>query len=406
MGTSKVTMTATYTINQYTLEYVDHDGSVLQTANYNYGSDLSAVSAPENPTKTGYTFDGWSGVVPLTMGTTKVTMTATYTINQYTISLNTSGGNIMEPLTGVSGEAVTAPSNPTRNGYSFTGWFIDLAKTTPYTFTEYPSENITVYAGWVSSNLSFALINLNTEYSVSRGTATGEIIIPSTYLGLPVTKIADNGFSRFGQTWVFTSISIPEGIKVIGQYGLFSIPFTSITLPSTLERIELGAFAFTSIKSIHIPANVSFISSQTFSASTYLETISVDPLNEWFTSQDGILYNKDMTKLLSFPPGSLLTTYTIPATVTMLEEYSIRQVSKIQSLIFQNGLVELKAYSISACSALVSVIIPISVTTMAASSVANNSNLIIYVEALSKPAGWSTNWNYSNRPVVWGYIID
>jgi uncharacterized repeat protein (TIGR02543 family) len=312
----------------------------------------------------------------------------------------------MGSLSGASGEAVSTPSDPTRAGYSFTGWFGDEAKTTPYTFTVYPSDNITVYAGWASANLSFTLINSNTEYEVSRGTATGDIIIPATYLGLPVTKIADNAFDRFGNPWLLTSMVIPEGIKIIGQNAFRSYSLTSISLPSTIERIEAYAFTFAQITTIHIPAHVSFIGLQNFSSSTSLASITVDSTNEWYTAQDGILFNKDMTTLLSFPPGSLLLTYTVPSSVTMIEEYSIRQVTRIQYLVFQNGLVELKAYSISSCTALVSIIIPISVTTMASSSISNNTILSIYAEALSKPAGWNLNWNSSNRPVTWGFVIE
>jgi len=268
MGTSKITVTATYTINQYALEYVDYNGDVLQTTNYDYGADLTAVTPPANPTRIGYSFDSWSGAVPALMGTSKVTVTATYTVLLYTITLNTSGGNLMGSLSGASGEAVSTPSDPTRAGYSFTGWFSDEAKTTPYTFTVYPSDNITVYAGWASANLSFTLINSNTEYEVSRGTATGDIIIPATYLGLPVTKIADNAFDRFGNPWLLTSMVIPEGIKIIGQNAFRSYSLTSISLPATIERIEAYAFTFAQITTIQIPAHVSLIGLQNFSSST------------------------------------------------------------------------------------------------------------------------------------------
>jgi len=55
------------------------------------------------------------------------------------------------------------------------------------------------------------------------------------------------------------------------------------------------------------------------------------------------------------------------------------------------------------CSSLTSVEIPDSVTSISAFAFFGCSRLTIYCEAASQPSGWASNWNYSNRPVVWGY---
>jgi uncharacterized repeat protein (TIGR02543 family) len=125
MGTDKVTMTATYMINQYTVEYLDYDGAVIQTSNYYYNSDLSGVTSPNSPTRTGYTFASWSGTIPETMGTDKVTMKATYTINQYTVEYIDFDGTVLqtEEYDFESDLShVTAPNSPTRIGYTFENW--------------------------------------------------------------------------------------------------------------------------------------------------------------------------------------------------------------------------------------------------------------------------------------------
>lgn len=71
-----------------------------------------------------------------------------YDRNSYTISFDMDGGSAEVPITAVHGAAVTAPANPTKPGYTFEGWYSDEDLTTPYTFTVMPTENTTVYAKW------------------------------------------------------------------------------------------------------------------------------------------------------------------------------------------------------------------------------------------------------------------
>ena len=114
-----ITLYAKWDMNEYIVEYIDFDGRVLQTNSYDYGTNLKSSTAPRNPTRAGYTFDGWSGTVPATMGTTKVTITATYTINQYTITFNSNGGSSVSAITQDYDTAVTEPVDPTKTDYKY-----------------------------------------------------------------------------------------------------------------------------------------------------------------------------------------------------------------------------------------------------------------------------------------------
>ena len=136
--TETVTYTATWEINQYTITFNTDGGSTVAPITQNYGT---TVTAPTAPTKTGYTFTGWSAEVPTTMPAENVTLTAQWTVNQYTITFDTAGGNAIDPITQDYGTAVVAPANPTKDGYTFTGW----DKTIPSTM---PAENITITATW------------------------------------------------------------------------------------------------------------------------------------------------------------------------------------------------------------------------------------------------------------------
>ncbi|MBQ0073016.1 MAG: InlB B-repeat-containing protein [Prevotella sp.] len=133
-----ITVTAKWKINSYTITFNSNGGSTVDAITKNYGE---AITAPSNPTRTGYTFDGWDKQIPTTMPAESQTITAQWKINSYTITFNSNGGSVVSAITKNYGEAITAPSNPTRTGYTFDGW----DKTIPTTM---PAESQTITAKW------------------------------------------------------------------------------------------------------------------------------------------------------------------------------------------------------------------------------------------------------------------
>jgi uncharacterized repeat protein (TIGR02543 family) len=138
MPAEDVTITAKWTINQYTITFDTDGGSGIDPITADYGTE---VTAPAEPTKTGYTFVGWEPALPTTMPAEDVTITAKWTINQYTITFDTDGGSGIDPITADYGTEVTAPAEPTKTGYTFAGWDNDIP-------TTMPAENITITAKW------------------------------------------------------------------------------------------------------------------------------------------------------------------------------------------------------------------------------------------------------------------
>ena len=138
MPAENMTITATWQINQYTITFNTDGGSTVAAITQNYGT---TIIAPENPTKTGYTFKKWDAEIPATMPAENITITAEWDINQYTITFNTDGGSAIDAITQDYGTAIVAPANPTKSGYTFTGW----DKTIPSTM---PAENMTITAQW------------------------------------------------------------------------------------------------------------------------------------------------------------------------------------------------------------------------------------------------------------------
>ena len=138
MPAGDMTVTAKWKINQYAITFDTDGGSKIDPITQNYGT---AIIAPKAPTKTGYTFDGWDKTIPGTMPAEDVTVTATWKINQYTITFNTDGGSEVESITQDYGTTIAKPTDPTKTGYTFAGWSEKIPETMP-------AENVTVKAQW------------------------------------------------------------------------------------------------------------------------------------------------------------------------------------------------------------------------------------------------------------------
>ena len=129
---------AKWEINQYTITFDTNGGSEIAPITQDYGTE---ITAPDNPTRKGYTFKGWDKEIPKTMPAENITVKAQWEINQYTIAFDTNGGSEIAPITQDYGTAITAPADPTRKGYTFRGWDKEIPETMP-------AENITITARW------------------------------------------------------------------------------------------------------------------------------------------------------------------------------------------------------------------------------------------------------------------
>ena len=159
--TENLTLTAKWTVNQYTIAFDTDGGSAIDSITQDYGT---AVTAPADPTRTGYTFAGWTPAIPETMPAENLTIKAKWTVNTYTITFDTDGGSAIAPITQDYGTAVTAPADPTRTGYTFAGWTPEIPETMP-------AENLTVKAKWTVNQYTIT-------YDLDGGTAEGN---PASY---------------------------------------------------------------------------------------------------------------------------------------------------------------------------------------------------------------------------------
>ena len=124
MPAEDVTISGTFTINKYLVTF-KVDGEIVYSESLEYGA---SIVVPEVPEKEGHTFNGW-GEVPETMPAHDVTLNGTFTVNKYLVTFTVDGAVIASDSLEY-GTAITVPTMPEREGYTFSGWS-EVAETVP-----------------------------------------------------------------------------------------------------------------------------------------------------------------------------------------------------------------------------------------------------------------------------------
>ena len=221
---------AKWEINQYTITFDTNGGSEIAPITQDYGTE---ITAPDNPTRKGYTFKGWDKEIPKTMPAENITVKAQWEINQYTIAFDTNGGSEIAPITQDYGTKITAPDNPTRKGYTFKDWDKEIPETMP-------AENITVKAQW----------EIN-QYTIAFDTAGGSAVAPITQnYGTAIAAPADP--TREGYTFIGWDKAIPatmpaENMIITALWRDIAVPTGEIKIAengwkSFLNTITFGLF--------------------------------------------------------------------------------------------------------------------------------------------------------------------
>ena len=225
MPADNITVKAQWEINQYTIAFDTNGGSEITPITQDYGTE---ITAPDNPTRKGYTFKGWDKEIPETMPAENITVKAQWEINQYTIAFDTNGGSEIATITQDYGTEITAPDNPTREGYTFIGWDRDIPVTMP-------AENITLKARWKDSekptgeikisenswkaflnNITFGLFFKDTQtVTITAADNSGETVTVEYLLSdKELTKAELDGMT-------FTAYTAPFGIDPDNEYIIY-----------------------------------------------------------------------------------------------------------------------------------------------------------------------------------------
>ena len=189
----------------YTVSFDTDGGSAVDAQTVLRGQK---AAEPADPARSGYRFNGWYKDASVYDFTTPVlegfTLRAAWTANQYTITFDSDGGSTVTSITQDCGTAIIAPANPTRNGYTFTGWH-------PAIPAAMPAGGLTVKALW-SAN-SYAI-----TYDLDGGTAEGN---PDSYT-IETENTTLNAPTKAGYTftgWSGTGLTGENNMTVTIEKG-------------------------------------------------------------------------------------------------------------------------------------------------------------------------------------------
>lgn len=234
-STSAKTITFTYPIVNYTISYNLGGGTVSGNPT-SYNIESSTITL-KNPTKTGFTFQGWTGsngssvqtLVSIASGSTgNKSYTANWAVNNYTITFNANGGSVSTASkTVASGAQYGTLPTPTRTGYTFAGWYTATSGGTKVsTTTVMGTSNVTVYARWTANTNTKITVKHNTmnydghTYTLADtvttiGTSDATITLSNykkSYSGLTYTS------GKVGGTTVTTTTVSADGSRIIDLY--------------------------------------------------------------------------------------------------------------------------------------------------------------------------------------------
>ena len=195
--------------------------------------------------------------------------------------------------------------------------------------------------------------------SIEGGAFDGCSSLTSVTIPDSVTRIEYGAFRGCSS---LTSVTIPDSVTSI-EVGAFSgcSSLTSVTIPDSVTSIEEGAFsACSSLTSVTIGNGVTSIN-DSFSGCVSLKSFTVSESNSAYSSKDGVLFNKNKTKLITYPAGKTNTSYTIPNSVTSIEDGAFCA-SKLEKMNIPSSVSNIGISAFTGCSSLTSITIPNSVS--------------------------------------------
>ena len=201
------------------------------------------------------------------------------------------------------------------------------------------------------------LVGYTETFNSYAGDQPSALEIPQMMMREPVTVI---GTDAFYGSYSFDSVSIPssvrrieegafracfnlkqvtctENLRYIGAQAFFASPIEHITLPDSLETIGWRAFASTKLTTVTVPKNVTLLGSGAFYGCTNLTEIQVAAGNSHFKSQDGVLFTLDGKTLLGYPAGKG-SSYTVPAGTETIAAEAFRWCEALTDLTIPEGV--------------------------------------------------------------------
>ena len=229
-----MTLFAQWSIKQYTVSFHSNGGNSVDSMSADYSTK---ITSPSDPTQVGYTFEGWYKDSNLTTPwsfdndsvTEDTTLYAKWKVNSYNVTFDTNGGDSIGSKSTEYNTTITSPTEPTKTGYTFEGWYKDKNLTIPWSFdNDSVTEDTTLYAKWKVSNydVSFntdggsSVLSIKTNYNTTISTPEEPTKTGYTFVGWYKD-------SELTEAWNFTTDKVTQNTTLYGKWTIknFTIMF-------------------------------------------------------------------------------------------------------------------------------------------------------------------------------------
>jgi hypothetical protein len=231
----------------------------------------------------------------------------------------------------------------------------------------------------------------------SIGDAAFVLCVNLTSVTIP-NSVTSIGFEAFGFCAGLTSITIPGNVTNIGAQAFdYCSGLTSVTIVNGVTSIGDEVFySCPDLTSVMIPASVTKIGDQVFDMCFSLTAITVDTNNSFYSSMNGVLFDKNQTTLMQFPEA-VGGSYTIPRSVTSIVDYAFDQCTKLTSVTVPGSVTNIGIGAFQDCSGLTSLFFQGNAPA-AVEELFEDDNEGITVYYLPGTTGWSNT--FSSFPTV------
>ncbi len=335
--TDSWTITAQKTAIAYPIFYTLNGGNTSNPVSYTIEDRITLAE----PTKTGYTFLGWTGTdlteeaheVFFENATGAREYIASWEASKYMLSFDSQGCEEIADKQVTYQESYGELPLPTKKGYTFIGWYDSLTggnKITSATIMKIP-EDSTLYTRW-KSDVRYTLEGDHYKVTGLNNLLTSEIIIESYYNDLPVTEIGDSAF--------FNATNL-----------------TSVVIPDSITWIGTSAFGYCNrLTSVLLPQNVVLSSYGVFYNCRNLASITVAENNVNYKSIEGNLYSKDGTTILQYAIGKNASKFEIPDGVTSIRDNVFYGCSSLTSIVLPDSVAWISEHAFDGCGNLANIV--------------------------------------------------
>lgn len=244
------------------------------------------------------------------------------------------------------------------NTYEVTGYKNTLPEelVIPNTYNKKAVTSIGTVAFSGGKELTKVVIPSNITIIKSEAFSGTDDLVEVEFLSNDTLKVIEN--NAFHNAVSLATISLPDSVDIIGAYAFAGTNLTEISLPKDLKELAANLFYDTKIQEIQINEAIEKISNDAFNGALDLKAINVVAQNQTYSSDQGILYNKNKTELIRYPIAKTGASFTILNNVITIKEKAFKDVKTLASINIPSNIKTIKSYAFQGTKKLDNVVIP------------------------------------------------